>query len=210
MWHEYRHKKCDHFIIVLGHKNGITTFGDGDIAYNDQFKPSAIAQQRLDKAAEIWLQNDAKPLFILTGGATPLQNTSGPGITHSMYAMEYLTQMRLINGRIARIHKNQIVNFLEDELFASAHTMADAELALEAIKKCGTENAKITLVTSNFHMARALLTFKKVFPANYTLLPAPTDDKEILSEKQIKILTATENKKIGQYLGKSDTNSRTK
>lgn len=122
-------------IVILGGRN------------DDSGKLIKNAQERVDKAIEVFQKNPDYKLLPTGGFGVHFNTTHKP---HAFYIKEYLLRHDIPESAII------------PELVKSTNTIEDARLSKPIIERLGTKN--IILVTSDFHVPRARLIFKKVFP----------------------------------------------
>ncbi|HEX3043599.1 MAG TPA: YdcF family protein [Bacillota bacterium] len=146
-------------IMILGSPN----------ADDGQLYDVAISRCRL---ALVEFEKNPAAKFLLTGGFGAHFNRSSK--PHAAYLEEYLLK--------AGVKRDSVLEYAE-----SANTIEDATLSKPVIEKYKAAN--VTIITSDYHLARAEYIFREIYQdlqLNLTFLAAPSDEEQ--SELDIKDL----------------------
>ncbi|MEN8249799.1 MAG: YdcF family protein [Bacteroidota bacterium] len=150
-------KKALRVIIVLGSPN------------DEQGNLSTIAQSRCDKAVEEFKKHPEYKIICTGGMGEHFNNTKKP---HAEYTKAYLISKGIPDSA-----------FLE--LVPSKFTIEDAIMAKAVQEKHKVQ--ELLLVTSDFHMKRARMIFKRIFPnlkINYADTRVELPAEELLKLKK--------------------------
>ena len=143
----------DGVIIVLGSRND----EKGNLTPN--------ARERAEKAIQVFRNNRNYKLLSTGGYGTHFNTTDKP---HSWHIKQYLLSKGIMDTDIL-------------PLVESKNTIEDAKLSKSIVDSLGIK--KIVLVTSDFHMMRAWIIFKKVFGKGYVLKVVGTKNTHTLKVK---------------------------